>query len=101
MVELFSQLRQRPRFEAIAIFEQIRRGDKLEDILTALKDGDVLIGLSSHGSPQDFTDVPVEGHQLTLPPLRMAIPYVNTTYHLDKHRRNSNDVTGSVEMRSR
>jgi hypothetical protein len=101
MVDLFSQLRQRPHFEAVAIFDQIRRGDSVEAMLTAVRDGDMLVDMSSRSSPQAMNRVPPERQSVTLPPLRMAVPYVDTNYPVDKLRSLPCEPLPPMEMCSR
>jgi hypothetical protein len=51
-VEVLELLQKRPRPEAQAIFEQIRRGSTLNELLQQVREGDMLIGLASPMSIQ-------------------------------------------------
>lgn len=84
MVDLFSQIQRRPHFEAVAIFDQLRRGDSVEAMLKAVRDGDMLVDMSSVSSSHDIKGVPHQTQYVTLPPLRMAVPYVESIHAVGK-----------------
>jgi hypothetical protein len=71
-------LRQRPRPEALAIFEHIRRGDNLEVLLKTVSDGDMLLGFSS---TSDFrpVDQDVEGTHVTDARKCLDLPLITAT----------------------
>lgn len=57
----------------MAIFEQIRSGASLEQLLSTVRDGDMLIGLSSPASIQQNADIVKTIHErrnVELAPLR-------------------------------
>ena len=75
-LEMLEQLRDRPRSEALAIFEQIRRGDTLEELSKSIRNGDLLMVLANKHSPPSSgnSSNPSRDASISLPPLRMAIP---------------------------
>ena len=93
-VEVLEQLRNRPRSEAMAIFEQIRRGDSLDELLKVVKDGDLLIELASNTSKiSSASPTNSIGHEgVVLPPLRLAVPEVHREFESNPQQRPSREA---------
>lgn len=72
-MKVLELLRQRPHDEAVVIFEEIRRGGSIDDLLKAVDDGDMLMGFASPNEPlQPFSRKldPFDASQkIQLPPL--------------------------------
>ncbi|KIW05599.1 uncharacterized protein PV09_03471 [Verruconis gallopava] len=80
IAEVLDFLRNRPRPEALAFLEQIRRGDSLEELQRSVKDETILAGISPPSSLERTVDEisTKDAHErINLPPLMVAIASVD------------------------